>query len=123
MNKKYILAACLCLGLTPVTSTMANASNSKSVQQTDNTFKGKVVDAQGEPVIGATVMQKGTTNGVITDFDGNFTLKNASGVVVISYIGCKSQEVKVTPGKEVQIVLKEDAEEGLSDKCHLADQG
>ena len=109
MNRKYILAACLCLGLTPMASTMANASNSKSVQQTDNTFKGKVVDAQGEPVIGATVMQKGTTNGVITDFDGNFTLKNASGVVVISYIGCKSQEVKVTPGKEVHIVLKEDA--------------
>ena len=90
MNRKYILAACLCLGAAPMTAAAANATNSQSVQQADKIFKGTVVDAQGEPIIGATVMQKGTTNGVITDFDGNFVLKNASGVVVIIFF-CESE--------------------------------
>ena len=47
------------------------------------------MDATGEPVIGATVQVKGTTNGTITDFDGNFTLNNVpeKGILVISYIG------------------------------------
>lgn len=53
----------------------AEVNGVQTVMQT-GTVKGQVVDATGEPVIGATVQVKGTTNGTITDFDGNFTLNN-----------------------------------------------
>ena len=53
-----------------------------------NPVKGQVVDENGDPVIGATVMMKGTSKGAITDLNGNFTLENAAkGTLVISYIG------------------------------------
>ena len=74
-------------------------------------IKGVVVDSTGEPVIGANVMVKGTTNGTITDIDGNFSLSNVKGTLVVSFIGYKSQEV-VVKGTEttLKIVLKEDSE-------------
>ena len=50
-------------------------------------ISGQVVDGTGEPVIGASVLVKGTSNGTITDFDGKFQLQNATGTLVISYIG------------------------------------
>lgn len=66
----------------------------QDVQQAAKTITGTVVDAQG-PVIGASVMEKGTTNGVVTDFDGNFTLSVKPGAtIVISYIGYETQEVR-----------------------------
>lgn len=72
--------------------------------------KGQVVDENGDPVIGASISVKGTTNGVITNMDGNFTLNNVSkGVLVISYVGFQTQEVNIT-GKPLKIVLKEDSE-------------
>ena len=73
--------------------------------------KGQVVDEKGEPIIGASISVKGTTNGVITDMDGNFTLNVAPGAtLVISYIGYKNQEMKVIPGKSLNIILQEDTE-------------
>ena len=48
---------------------------------------GVVLDDLGETVIGATIMEKGTTNGTITDFDGNFTIDVNSDVIVVSYVG------------------------------------
>ena len=88
----------------------AEVNGVQTVMQT-GTVKGQVVDATGEPVIGATVQVKGTTNGTITDFDGNFTLNVAPGAtLVISYIGYKNQEMKVIPGKSLNIILKEDTE-------------
>lgn len=72
--------------------------------------KGQVVDEKGEPIIGASISVKGTTNGVITDMDGNFTLNNISGgVLIISYVGFQTQEVNIT-GKPLKIVLREDSE-------------
>lgn len=69
------------------------------------------MDANGEPIIGASVLVKGTTNGTITDFDGNFTLNNASkGILVVSYIGYKTQEVPVNEKNLMKIILKEDTE-------------
>ena len=58
---------------------------------------GKVSDKQGEPIIGASVLVKGTSNGVITDIDGNFNLKDvpADGTLEISYIGYKAEEVQI----------------------------
>ncbi len=71
---------------------------------------GNVVDPEGEPVIGATVMEKGTSNGVITDIDGNFRVKVKSGAtLVFSYIGYDTQELPAQNG--MQVTLKEDATE------------
>ena len=72
------------------------------------TAKGTVIDATGEAVIGATVVEKGDPkNATVTDFDGNFTLKLQKGkVVVISYIGMVSQEV--TAGPDMKITLQDD---------------
>lgn len=72
---------------------------------------GIVKDTSGDGVIGASVLEKGTTNGTITDFDGNFTLqvgKNAT--LVISYIGYKTQEVPVNGKTSIKVTLKEDTE-------------
>ena len=71
------------------------------------TIGGHVKDDTGEDVIGASVMEKGTSNGTVTDFDGKFTLQCKSGAtLVISFIGYNPQEVKAKDGLE--ITLKED---------------
>ena len=70
---------------------------------------GTVSDSFG-PVIGATVMEKGTTNGTVTDFDGNFTLKVKAGTtLVFSYVGCLTQELPAQNG--MQVMLKEDSKQ------------
>ena len=73
------------------------------------TAKGTVTDATGEPVIGATVVEKGNAkNAAVTDFDGNFTLKlQKSKTIVISYIGMVTQEVNATGG-DLKITLQDD---------------
>ena len=69
---------------------------------------GNVVDAFGESVIGASILEKGTSNGTITDIDGNFSLSVSQGAILqISYIGYISQEVTVT-GQPLSIILLED---------------
>ena len=69
---------------------------------------GNVTDATGEPVIGATVMEKGTSNGTVTDFDGNFKLKVAAGkTLVFSYIGYQTQELPAAHG--MKVVMQDDA--------------
>ncbi|MBQ4445326.1 MAG: TonB-dependent receptor [Prevotella sp.] len=71
-------------------------------------ISGNVVDQTGEPIIGATVMEKGTSNGTVTDFDGNFKLKvDAGKTLVFSYIGMQTQEVVAADG--MQVTLKDDA--------------
>lgn len=82
-----------------------------SVAMQSGIVKGRVVDANGDPVIGATVKVKGSKNGTITDFDGNFVLNDVTqGTLVISYIGYKTQEVPVNSRKAIDVMLKEDAE-------------
>lgn len=74
-----------------------------------NQIQGLVIDDVGEPIIGATVIEKGTTNGTITDYDGNFTLITASPqpTVMFSYIGMVTREFKVTNTSERLIVRME----------------
>lgn len=73
------------------------------------TVRGTVKDAAGEPVIGANVIQKGTTNGVVSDFDGQFSIKVPEGALLsISYVGYIPQDVKAT-ARPMVIVLQEDA--------------
>lgn len=71
--------------------------------------RGTVVDDAGEPVIGATIQVKGTSNGTVTDFDGNFTLSApAGGTLVVSYVGYVTQEVAVNAN--VRIVMRTDTQ-------------
>ena len=73
------------------------------------TVKGLVKDTAGEPIIGANVVIKGTTNGTITDFDGNFQLNaNKGDIIVISFIGYQPQEVQAAAS--MNIILKDDTE-------------
>ncbi len=76
------------------------------------TVKGVVKDNFGDPLIGVNVLEKGTTNGIITDADGNFTLTVASpqSVLVVSYIGYLTQEVAVKGQTSFEINLKDDVE-------------
>ncbi|MBQ4380627.1 MAG: SusC/RagA family TonB-linked outer membrane protein, partial [Bacteroidaceae bacterium] len=74
---------------------------------------GNVAEASGEPLIGAAVMEKGTSNGVITDMDGNFTLTVEAGkTLVFSYMGFQTQELPAKNG--MKVVMKDDSNE-LSD--------
>jgi len=71
-------------------------------------ISGTVVDATGESVIGATVMEKGTSNGTVTDFDGNFKIKVEAGkTLVFSYIGFQTQELPAQEG--MKVVMQDDA--------------
>ena len=70
---------------------------------------GKVLDANGEPLIGASVLEKGTANGTITDFDGNFILNVERDVLLlVSYVGYQNQEVPAA--QDMVVVLREDQE-------------
>lgn len=80
-------------------------------QQQRRLLTGVVVDERGEPVIGANVMEKGTSNGVITDIDGNFSISVASrSLLQVTYIGYINHETTVNNQKNIQIVLKEDSQ-------------
>ena len=75
------------------------------------TISGNVKDSNGEPIIGASVLEKGTTNGIITDFDGNFNLiVNSNSILSISFVGYKTQEINVNGQTSFNIVLSEDTE-------------
>ena len=73
---------------------------------------GTVTDNLNMEVVGASIMEKGTNNGTISNFDGNYnlTLKNQNATLIISFIGYKTQEVNVNGRSRVNIVLQEDAE-------------
>jgi TonB-linked SusC/RagA family outer membrane protein len=79
--------------------------------QQSRRVSGTVVDQSGEPIIGANVLEKGTTNGVITDIDGNFAINaSANATLEISFIGYITESVKVTGSQPVRVALKEDAQ-------------
>ena len=78
----------------------------------DKTVTGVVLDKTGETVIGASVLVKGTTNGTITDVDGNFTLKNVQedAVLQVSFVGYKAQDVALKGQSNIKVTLEEDTE-------------
>lgn len=105
---------CLCVAavasLAATSPVPSQASQAVAAQAASSTVTGEVLDSNGEPLIGATVMLKGSTDGVATDFDGKFTLKAPVGsTIVISYIGYKTQEVKYD-GQPLMVTLAEDTE-------------
>ena len=112
MNRNFRKTALLmgtmaCLGLGYSSNAYA-AGAPQEVQQATKKITGTVVDAMG-PVIGASVVEKGTTNGTVTDFDGNFTLNVKPGAtIVVSFIGFETQEIKVGNQDNFQITMKDD---------------
>lgn len=109
-RQRLIFATTLCLvAFTPIPPMNAAVQVVQDVKQ-DGTIRGKVTDPQGEPIIGANIKVKGTSNGTITDIDGNFTLVNAKGILVISYIGYKTQEVPIAGKTAINIKLADDSE-------------
>lgn len=76
------------------------------------TVSGRITDKGGEAIIGASILVQGTTSGTITDFDGNFTVPNvaSNAVLVVSYIGYKTQNISVNGKTIFNIVLEEDTE-------------
>ena len=84
---------------------------SLSLSAQDISVSGVVSDDTGEPLMGATVLLKGTSRGVSTNLDGEYTFEAPkNGTLVISYIGYETQEVNIAGRSKVDVVLKSDAE-------------
>lgn len=108
MKKQLTLFLCLLLFI-PIYGYAEDEVTHQVVQQTTK-VKGTVTDEQGEPLIGASIAVKGTSQGVITDFNGQFSIdasKNAT--LIVSYVGYRSEEVQVKGQSNLKIVLKEDS--------------
>lgn len=113
-NSKAFFAAALSslfiIGNTYAVTNSATHSDLYEVndQHQSQTINGSVTDVNGEPIIGASVIEKGTTNGIITDLDGKFRLNAKQGAsLVVSFVGYQTLEVKAAKG--MHIILKEDA--------------
>lgn len=88
-----------------------NKKESPTSAQQSNRVTGVVTDANGEPIIGANVIEKGTTNGIITDLDGKFTINvNPGAVLQFSYIGYMTREITVKDQSVLSIKLSEDTQ-------------
>jgi len=104
-----LLTAALCSGGTVYAADNAVTSVTATSQQ-QKTLKGTVNDAFG-PLVGVSVVVKGTTNGVVTDLDGNFTLNvNEGDILQISFIGYATQEIKYTGQPSLTVKLQEDTQ-------------
>lgn len=112
MNKrKFLVAGMLTMSAAFLPLTIqaeAMPSPAAAAQNNVSQISGIVVDQNGEPLIGATVKVKGTSNGASTDIDGKFTLRVQPGATLfVTYVGCEAKEVKATP--DMRIVLTENS--------------
>ena len=136
MNVKltnYLKIIPLCVGVWFISLSIPTFSYGNTIVSLKNdaiTVSGKVTSAEdGEPLIGVTVRVKESTNGVITDLDGNFSIKaEATDVLVFSYTGMETQEVAINGQTKIDVKLKPDAEileevvvvgYGVQKKSHL----
>ena len=93
--------------LSKASASSVSTSSTKAAQQQTKTITGRIVDAKGEALIGVTVIEKGTTNGAITDFDGNYSLSVADGAILqYSYVGYQTIEMSVTDKTVIDITMK-----------------
>ncbi len=101
------------VGYTQNSETTVNKENAtfKSEQQQSKRITGTVVDAKGAPIIGANIIEKGTTHGTVTDVDGRFTLNVAENATLkISYMGYSEQEISTINRTSVNVILQEDTQ-------------
>lgn len=112
-SKRVLFSAMMVSALlagSPQTALAGDTDGVLAVMQ-ESVVKGKIVDAIGEPVIGASVQVKGTSTGVISDINGNFSIAApGDAVLVISYVGYRTQEIKLNGRMNLNIKLEEDAE-------------
>lgn len=100
-NKRKILSGCCKVFFAILAMFLSLSASAQQV-----TASGQVLDAQKEPLVGVSVLEKGTTNGAITDLDGNFSLNvNQNATLVFSYVGYQSQEVKAA--RQMKLTLQE----------------
>ena len=109
--RKLCFVMALAAGMVAIPLPSKADQAAQAVQQ-NNVVRGQVKDKMGEPIIGATVKVKGSNLGVVTDIDGNFEMRNApsGGVLVITYVGYKPQEVAFKAGQSVNVTIEEDTE-------------
>lgn len=114
--KKMSVLAIFFTSMSPVSAITGGARGHVALIQEvhqDARITGKVTDVNGDPIIGANIRLEGTSIGVISDLDGNFELKvpNLRGTLQVSYVGYKSKEIALSPGKSsYSIILNEDSE-------------
>ncbi|MGL4851656.1 MAG: SusC/RagA family TonB-linked outer membrane protein [Phocaeicola sp.] len=105
-----LLGACSIFGLGYTTPISAIATAEIEAVQQMKRITGSVVDVMGEPIIGANVVEKGTTNGIITDLDGNFVLNvNPNAIVEVSFIGYTTQDIRISNQSTIKVILVEDS--------------
>lgn len=115
-SKMVRLTGLLCVASTlqGIPSLYASVPNMiPSITQQSDTYMltGTVIDEAGIPVIGANIVEKGTTNGTVTDLDGNFSIQiRKNSTLTVSYIGYSDQEIAVNAAQTLRIVLKEDSQ-------------
>ena len=109
--RKLCFVMALAAGMVAIPLPSKADQAAQAVQQ-NNVVRGQVKDKMGEPIIGATVKVKGSNLGVVTDIDGNFEMRNvpSGGVLVITYVGYKPQEVAFKAGQSVNVTIEEDVE-------------
>lgn len=90
----------------PTTVMLRGTNKTQGVQ-----VSGSVTDANGQPLVGANIIEKGTTNGALTDFDGNFSIEveNGEAILVVSYLGFTTKDVSVNNQATITIILQEDS--------------
>ena len=112
MKKTFLLTVLLCSFFSGIDASGIPVTDESTIVLQNRKVEGVVVDETGEPIIGVNVRIKGnSTLGAITDYDGKFVI-NASekDILILSYIGYKTQEVKVGNQKSLRIKMKEDSE-------------
>lgn len=114
LHYKFLTTIAIVALLIGSNTALAIGTNSEGLSEVakqlqSQVINGTVTDQTGEPVIGASVLEKGTNNGIITNIDGKFSLTVKRGAtLVISFVGYKTLEVKATP--KMEITLTEDSE-------------
>ena len=111
-DRKLIRAMKLCM-LFFLIGTSIGWGNLSYAQRPDQMHRlsGRVVDSKGEPIIGANIVEAGTTNGTVTDVNGHFTLNVGSNATIrVSYIGCIAQDLPIEGKSNVEITLQEDTQ-------------
>ena len=116
MQKRFKTVSMMLFLMGAISGTASAAPSSAAVDdvkitQQNSACAGVVKDAMGEAIIGASVVVKGTTNGTITDFDGNFSISGVKkgDVIQISFVGYQTQEI-VWDGKPLNVILKDDTQ-------------
>lgn len=100
----------MCLMLSGLAYPQLSRAEQKESFQSRTTVEGIIKDKSGDPIIGVSVIEKGMTNGTVTDIDGKFSLaiSKPTAILVVSYIGYKKEEIAVNNRKNIQIVMEED---------------